>query len=133
MISGVAQVQVYGSQKYAVRIQLDPGAMASEGIGINEVADAVQNANVNLPVGTLYGANQAFTVQANGQLTDAAAYNPLIVTYRHGMPVRLEQIGRALDSVQNDKVAGWVKGNRAVVIAIQRQPGTNTVEVVATI
>ena len=110
MISGVAQVQVYGTQKYAVRIQLDPGEMASEGIGINEVAEAVENANVNLPVGTLYGANEAFTVQANGQLTDAAAYNPLIVTYRNGMPVRLNQIGRALDSVQNDKVAGWVQG-----------------------
>ncbi|HJU27835.1 MAG TPA: efflux RND transporter permease subunit, partial [Candidatus Binataceae bacterium] len=110
MISGVAQVSVYGSQKYAVRVQLNPWAMASRGVGINEVADAVRNANVNLPVGTLYGANKAYTVQANGQLTDAAAYSPLIVAYRNGMPVRLKEIGRALDSVQNDKVAGWVKG-----------------------
>jgi HAE1 family hydrophobic/amphiphilic exporter-1 len=130
MISGVAQVQVYGSQKYAVRIQLDPWEMATRGVGINEVADAVENANVDLPVGTLYGPHQAYTVQANGQLTDAAAYNPLIVAYRNGMPVRLNQIGRALDSVQNNRVAGWVKGDRAVVLAIQRQPGTNTVEVV---
>jgi HAE1 family hydrophobic/amphiphilic exporter-1 len=130
MISGVAQVQVYGSQKYAVRIQLDPKAMASRGVGIDQVADAVRNANVNLPVGTLYGRDQAYTVQANGQLTDGAAYAPLIVAYRNGMPVRLDQIGRALDSVQNDKVAGWVRGNRAVVLAIKRQPGTNTVEVV---
>jgi HAE1 family hydrophobic/amphiphilic exporter-1 len=130
MISGVAQVQVYGSQKYAVRIQLDPLAMASRGVGINEVATAIQNANVELPVGTLYGSKDAFTVQANGQLTDATAYNPLIVAYRNGMPVRLDQIGRALDSVQVDKVAGWVKGQRAIVLAIQRQPGTNTVEVV---
>ena len=76
MISGVAQVQVYGSQKYAVRIQVDPMAMATRGIGINEVADAIANANVDLPTGTLYGANQAFTVKANGQLTNAAAYNP---------------------------------------------------------
>jgi len=130
MISGVAQVQVYGSQKYAVRIQVDPQALAYRGIGINEVARAVQDANVDLPVGTLYGPNKAYTVQANGQLLDAAAYNPLIVTYRNGSPVRLDQIGRAVDSVQNNKVAGWVKGHRAVVLAIQRQPGTNTVEVV---
>ena len=130
MISGVAQVQVYGAQKYAVRIQVDPQALASRGIGINEVADAVANANVNLPTGTLYGAHQAFTVQANGQLFNAAAYRPLIVAYRNGSPVRLSDIGDAIDSVQDDKVAGWVKGNRAVVLAIERQPGTNTVEVV---
>jgi HAE1 family hydrophobic/amphiphilic exporter-1 len=130
MISGVAQVQVYGSQKYAVRIQLDPKALASRGIGIDQVAQAVENSNVNLPVGVLYGQKRAFTVQANGQLTDAAAYRPLIVAYKDGAPVRLEQIGRVLDSVQNDKLAGWVKGERAVVLAIQRQPGTNTVEVV---
>src|SRR5216684_467829 len=130
MISGVAQVQVYGSQKYAVRIQVDPQALAYRGIGINEVARAVQDANVDLPVGTLYGPHVAYTVQANGQLLDAAAYNPLIVAYHNGSPVRLEQIGRAVDSVQNNRVAGWVKGHRAVVLAIQRQPGTNTVEVV---
>jgi HAE1 family hydrophobic/amphiphilic exporter-1 len=130
MISGVAQVQVYGSQKYAVRIQVDPQALAYRGIGINEVARAVQDANVDLPVGTLYGPHVAYTVQANGQLLDAAAYNPLIVAYHNGSPVRLDQIGRAVDSVQNNKVAGWVKGHRAVVLAIQRQPGTNTVEVV---
>ncbi len=130
MISGVAQVEVYGSEKYAVRVQLNPEALAVHGIGINEVADAIANANVDLPTGTLYGANQAFTVQANGQLTDAAAYRPLIVAYRDGSPVRLRDLGRVLDSVQDDKVAGWVRGQRAVVLAIERQPGTNTVEVV---
>ncbi len=129
MIPGVAQVEVYGSQKYAVRIQLDPKAMASRGIGIDQVADAVRNANVELPVGTLYGPHHAFTVQANGQLTDAAAYQSLIVTYRNGMPVRLRDIGRALDDVQQNKVAGWIRGDRAIVLAIRRQPGTNTVEV----
>src|SRR5579859_4913746 len=130
MISGVAQVQVYGSQKYAVRVQVDPQALASRGIGINEVADAIANANVDLPTGTLYGANQAFTVQASGQLMDAAAYRPVIVAYRNGSPVRLQDVGHVLDSVQDDKVAGWVMGKRAVVLAIERQPGTNTVEVV---
>ena len=130
MIPGVAQVEVYGSQKYAVRIQLDPLALASHSIGIDQVADAVRNANVELPVGTLYGPHQAYTVQANGQLTDGPAYESVIVAFRNGMPVRLGQIGRAFDSVQNNKVAGWVRGNRAVVLAVQRQPGTNTVEVV---
>jgi HAE1 family hydrophobic/amphiphilic exporter-1 len=130
MISGVAQVQVYGSQKYAVRVQLNPRALATRGIGINEVAAAVQNANVNLPTGTLYGANQAFTVQASGQLTDAAAYRPLIVAYRNGMPVRLSELGNVIDGTENDKIASWYKDTRAIVLAIQRQPGTNTVEVV---
>ena len=85
--------------------------------------------NSNSPVGTLYGPHHAYTVQANGQLTDAAGYRSLIVVYRNGMPVRLNQIGRALDDVQQNKVAGWVRGDRAIVSAIKRQPGTNTVEV----
>jgi HAE1 family hydrophobic/amphiphilic exporter-1 len=130
MVSGVAQVAVYGMQKYAVRVQLDPKAMATRQIGIDEVASAIQQANVNLPTGTLYGIHKAFTVQATGQLTDAAAYRPLIVTYHNGSPVRLEALGRVLDSVQNDKVANWYNGHRGMVLAIQRQPGTNTVEVV---
>ena len=83
-VSGVAQVQVNGAQKYAVRVQADPQALASSGIGIDQVAAAVQGANVDLPTGTLYGAHQAFTVQANGQLTDAAASRPLIVSYKNG-------------------------------------------------
>ena len=130
MISGVAQVQVYGSQKYAVRIQLDPKALATRGIGINEVSQAIQEANVDMPTGTLYGPHQAFTVQAHGQLINAAAYRPLIIAYQNGSPVRIEDIGRVLDSVQNDKTAGWSNGERSVVLAVQRQPGTNTVQVV---
>jgi HAE1 family hydrophobic/amphiphilic exporter-1 len=130
MVSGVAQVSVYGMQKFAVRVQLDPKALATRKIGIDEVMDAIQQANVNLPTGTLYGEHKAFTVQATGQLNEAAAYRPLIVAYRGGSPVRLEQLGRVIDSVQNDKVANWYNANRAMVLAIQRQPGTNTVEVV---
>jgi HAE1 family hydrophobic/amphiphilic exporter-1 len=133
MVSGVAQVQVYGSQKYAVRVQLDPEALAVRQIGIDEAAAAVANANVNLPTGTLYGTHQAFTVQANGQLTDAAAYRPVIVAYRNGSPVRVQDIGRAIDSVENDKIASWYNTTRSIVLAIQRQPGTNTVEVVDSI
>lgn len=130
MISGVAQVQVYGGQKYAVRVQLDPRALASREIGIDEVAAAVQRGNVNLPTGVLWGTHQAVTVQASGQLNDAAAYRPLVVTYRNGSPVRLEELGRVIDSVENDKVAAWFNNDRAIMLAVQRQPGTNTVEVV---
>jgi len=133
MVSGVAQVQVYGSQKYAVRAQLNPRLLASRGIGIDEVAAAVAGANVNLPTGTLYGLNQAFTVQATGQLNDAAAYRPVIVAYRGGSPVRLQELGRVIDSVENDKVASWYRDTRAIILAVQRQPGTNTVEVVDSI
>jgi HAE1 family hydrophobic/amphiphilic exporter-1 len=130
MVSGVAQVQVFGSQKYAVRIQLDPRALATRGIGIDEVANAVANGNVNLPTGTLYGRFKAFQVGANGQLTDASEFGTLIVAYRNGSPVRISDIGRALDSVENDKSGAWYNGKRSITLAIQRQPGTNTVEVV---
>ncbi len=130
MVSGVAQVQVMGSQKYAVRVQLDPNALATRGIGIEEAQQAVQKANVNLPTGTLYGPDKAFTVQATGQLTTAGAYRPIIVAYRNGSPVRLEELGRVIDSVENDKVASWFNNTRSIILSIQRQPGTNTVEVV---
>jgi HAE1 family hydrophobic/amphiphilic exporter-1 len=129
-INGVAQVQVYGSQKYAVRIQLDPNLLASRGIALTDVEQAIGNANVNLPTGTLYGRDKATYVQATGQLTDAESYKPMIVTYRNGAPVRLEQLGRVFNSVQNDKVAAWYNGTRGVVLAVQRQPGTNTIEIV---
>ncbi|HLA40735.1 MAG TPA: efflux RND transporter permease subunit, partial [Candidatus Glassbacteria bacterium] len=129
MINGVAQVLIYGSQKYAVRIYLDPEAMASRGIGIDEVANAVRSANVNLPTGTLYGHYKAFTVQATGQLNRAEAYEPVIVAYRNGRPVRLREIGRVVNSVENDKTAAWYIKDRAIVLAVQRQPGTNTVAV----
>ncbi|HWI38961.1 MAG TPA: efflux RND transporter permease subunit [Burkholderiales bacterium] len=129
-ITGVAQVQVFGQQKYAVRVQVDPNALAARGVGINEVEQAVAQANVNLPTGTLYGKDRMFAVQATGQLNDAVAFRPIIVTYRNGAPVRLQELGRVVDSVQNDKVAAWFKGKRGIVLAIQRQPGTNTIEVV---
>ncbi len=130
MINGVAQVLVYGAQKYAVRVQLNPKALATLGIGLDDVEKAVARSNVNIPTGTLYGDRQAFTVQATGQLTEAASYRPLIVAYRNGSPVRLQDLGRVIDSVENDKVANWYNGSRAIMLAVQRQPGTNTVAVV---
>ncbi|HAK94186.1 MAG TPA: acriflavine resistance protein B [Planctomycetes bacterium] len=134
-VLGVAQVQVYGGQKYAVRVQLDPRELATRGIGIDEVQRAVQDANVNLPTGVLLGPERAYTVQAAGQLTTADAYRPIIVAYRGGKPVRLEELGRVFDSVENNRVAAWfidrrdAIDRRGIVLAIQRQPGTNTVEV----
>ena len=129
-VSGVAQVQVFGEQKYAVRAQLDPRALAARGIGIDEAMAAIQRGNVNMPTGLLTGAHKAFSVQANGQLLDSAAYRRLIVTYRNGSPVRLDELGNVMDSVQNDKVAMWYNNTRAEVLAIRKQPGTNTVQVV---
>jgi len=130
MISGIASVQVFGAQKYAVRIQVDPAALAAHGIGIDEVQRAVQQSNTNLPTGRLHGERQSFTVQSTGQLTNAAAYRPMIVQYRNGVPVRLEQLGNVIDNVEDDKAIAWYNGTRGMVLAISRQPGTNTVEVV---
>ncbi|HKH82357.1 MAG TPA: efflux RND transporter permease subunit [Gemmatimonadales bacterium] len=128
-IDGVAQVQVYGSMKYAVRIQLDPQQLSARSIGIDEVSRAVENGNVNLPTGTLWGTDKAYSVESQGQLTNAAAFGGLTVAYRDGAPVRLRDLGRVVDSVQDTKRASWFNGQRAVVLAIQRQPGTNTVAV----
>jgi HAE1 family hydrophobic/amphiphilic exporter-1 len=129
-ISGVAQVFLFGSQKYAVRVQVDPRALAARGIGLDEVEAAIARANVKKPTGSLYGEHQVVNVQSTGQLTDAAAYRPLVVAYRNGSPVRLEELARVVDGVQTDKVASWFNDDRAVVLAVQRQPGTNTIEVV---
>ena len=129
-VDGVAQVQVMGTQKYAVRVQLDPRALAARGIGIDEVQAALSDSNVNLPVGLLDGRDKAVTLQASGQLSDAAAFRRVIVTYRNGMPVRLGDLGRIVDSVQSDKDAGWFNDARSVILAVQRQPGTNTIEVI---
>ncbi len=129
-ISGVAQVSVYGSQKYAVRAQLDPKALASRRIGIDEVATAIGDANVNMPTGMLDGKKQAFTIEANGQMFNAASFRSMVVAYRDGSPVRLEEVGQVLDSVENTKTASWYNNTRAIVLAVQRQPGTNTIEVV---
>ena len=132
-IGGVAQVQVYGSQKYAARIQLDPQQLATRQLGLDQVQTAIQQGNVNLPTGSLSGANKSYTVQTNGQLEDAAAYKSLIVAYKDGSPVYLQQLGRIIDSVENDNIASWYNDTRAIILSIQRQPGTNTVQVVDTI
>jgi HAE1 family hydrophobic/amphiphilic exporter-1 len=153
MVNGVAQVTVYGSQKYAVRIQVDPESLAVKGLGIDEVANAIAQGNSNLPTGTLYSTQQNYTIEANGQLQNADDYRSLIVAYRNGNPIPLGEIAQVIDSVEDDKVANWYfkgtgknQGNgnlkesqestdknsatKGIVLAIQRQPGTNTVQVV---
>ncbi len=132
-IRGVAQVQIYGQQKRAVRIQVDPRRLAARGIGLDEVASAVQASNVNLPTGTLYGSNKAFTIEANGQLERAADYQSVIVAYRDGAPVRIRDVGTVIESVENDKVAAWNGKERAFVLAVMKQPGANTVDVADTV
>jgi len=129
MVGGVSQVLVYGAQKYAVRLQLDPGQLATRGIALEDVAAAVTNQNVNMPTGVLYGPKTALTVQATGQLDNAQEFGDVIVAYRNGAPVHLDEVGRVTDDVQNNKTASWYNGERSIVLAIQRQPGTNTVEV----
>jgi HAE1 family hydrophobic/amphiphilic exporter-1 len=129
MVNGVSRVQVYGAQKYAVRVQLDPNQLSAHGVGIDDVQHAIEKANSNLPTGKLYGERQAFTVMSSGQLTNAAVFRPVIVAYRSGTPIRLEQLGNVVDDVENNKDASWYDGTRGIILAIQKQPGTNTVEV----
>src|SRR5437870_10872610 len=133
MVEGVSQVQVYGAMKYAVRAQMDPNALADRGIGVDDVDAAIRSANPNTPTGTLYGKFSNMTVQTNVQLDNAAQFRTLIVAYRNGAPVRLEEVANVLDSVENNKVASWFNGRRSVTMAVQRQPGTNTVAVVDSI
>lgn len=129
-VDGVAQVQVMGTQKYAVRVQLDPRALAARGIGIDEVRTALNSNNVNLPAGTLDGASKSVTLQATGQLRSADGFRKVIVSYRNGAPVRLDDVANVVDSVQNDRIAGWFNRDRSIILFVQRQPGTNTIKVV---
>jgi HAE1 family hydrophobic/amphiphilic exporter-1 len=131
MVAGVAQVLVYGAQKYAVRLQLDPGQLATRNIALEDVAAAVSQQNVNMPTGVLNGPREALTVQATGQLENASQFGEVIVAFRNGAPVHLGDIGRITDDVQNNKTASWYNGERSIVLAVQRQPGTNTVDVAA--
>jgi HAE1 family hydrophobic/amphiphilic exporter-1 len=129
MVSGVAQVNIFGSQKFAVRVDVDPRELAARSIGIDEVANAINNANSNLPTGTIYG-ERTFVVRSNGQLMRAAAYGPTIIAYRNGMPVRLDEVAHVYDGVENDKTASWQNGERCIYLPVQKQPGVNVVETV---
>ena len=132
-IPGVAQVQVYGAQKFAVRVQVDPEAAAARGLSLDDVRTAVGKANSSVPVGTLTGPHQNVILQASGQLEKAADYRSVVVAWRNGAPVKLDEIARVIDSVENNKIASWFNGERSIVLGIQRQPDANTVEVVDSI
>jgi HAE1 family hydrophobic/amphiphilic exporter-1 len=130
MVTGVAQVNVFGAQKFAVRVDIDPTQLAARQIGIDEVARAINGSNVNRPTGTLYGPNRNFVVQSSGQLLSADQYRPIVVAYRSGNPVRLEEVARVYDGVENPRNLSWYNGTPALYLGVQRQPGTNTVDVV---
>jgi len=130
MITGVAQVQIYGSQKFAVRVQTDPSRLAQMGIGLDEIARAITRGNVKQPTGTLWGHHEVFNIQTNDQLVNAEAWKPLIISYNKNAPVRLKDVATVSDSVENDKIANWVKGDRAISLAIIKQPNTNTIKII---
>jgi hydrophobe/amphiphile efflux-1 (HAE1) family protein len=129
MVSGVARVRVFGAQKYAVRVQADPEKLAARQVDLEEVRNALASGSVNLPAGSLYGFNKAYTVDSTSQLTSASQFARLIVTYRNGSPVHLDELGNVLDSVSDNKTIFWINQDRSVVLAVQKQPGTNTVAV----
>jgi hydrophobic/amphiphilic exporter-1 (mainly G- bacteria), HAE1 family len=129
-LKGVAKVGIFGAQKYAVRIDVDPRQLATREMDFDQLASAVGRGSVNRPTGTLYGPDRTFAVKSDGQLTTAAGFKTLVVAYRNGRPVRLEEVARVYDGVENDKTASWYNESRTIYLAVQRQPGTNTVEIV---
>src|SRR6185437_9558539 len=129
MVSGVAQVQVNGSKKYAVRVQADPEKLASREVGLEEIRDALSHQNINLPAGSLYGWTKSYTIQSDSQLTAAAQFRPMIITYRNGSPVRLDDVATVFDSVTSERSTFWVDDEPSIILAIRKQPGANTIEV----
>jgi HAE1 family hydrophobic/amphiphilic exporter-1 len=129
-LPGVAQVLIYGAQKFAVRVQADPEALAMRGLSLEDVRTAVARANSSAPVGTITGPKQNITLEATGQMTRAAQYRDVVVAWRNGSPVKLNEVARVIDSVENNQIATWFNDTRAITLAIQRQPDANTVEVV---
>jgi len=129
-VNGVAQVIVFGAQKYAVRVFINPEALSKRGLGLDRVVSAIQNANSNLPSGVLQGSVRSFTVKSSGKLERASGFNDLVITYQDGMPVRLSDVGWAEDGIENARVKSWLNGERNIGLGVFRQPGANTVEVV---
>lgn len=130
MVEGVAQVNVFGSQKYAVRVRVDPRKLAATNTSIDQVSNAISNGTVKLPTGALQGPHGFSNIQANDQLLSSREMAPLIVTTKNGIPVRLSQLGEVQDSVENTLVTNFTKHGRAIVLAVQRQPGTNVVQII---
>jgi HAE1 family hydrophobic/amphiphilic exporter-1 len=129
MVDGVSQVNVFGSAKYAVRVELDPAQLTSRGLSISQIAQAIRTNNVTMPTGVLYGKSRTLTIQATGQLENADQFRRMVVANINGAPIHLGDLGRVYDGIQNYRNASWYNGERAIVLAVMRQPGTNTVEV----
>jgi hydrophobe/amphiphile efflux-1 (HAE1) family protein len=129
-ISGVGLVGIGGQQKPAIRVQVDPQALANRGISLEDVRNVVAQANVDLPKGTLTSLRQTYTLNTNDQLVKPEAYEDLIVAYRNGSPVRIRDIGKAIDGPENNLIAGFYNGQRAIILAVQRQPGANVIDTV---
>ena len=129
-LPGIAQVLVYGAQKFAVRVQVDPVAAAARNVSLDDIRGVVAKANSSAPVGSLEGKQRTVTLLATGAMEHAADYRNVVVAYRNGAPIKLNEVARVIDSVENDKIATWYNNSRAIVLAIQRQPDANTVEVV---
>ena len=132
-LKGVAQVGIFGAQKYAVRIDVDPRQLATRQMDFDQLASAVGRGSVNRPTGTLYGPDRTFAVKTDGQLTNAEGFRQLVIAYSKGRPVRLDEVAHVYDGVENDKTASWYNESRTIYLAVQRQPGTNTVEIVDSI
>jgi hydrophobe/amphiphile efflux-1 (HAE1) family protein len=129
MVSGVARVQVFGAAKYAVRVDADPLKLAAHQLDLESIRGALGTGSINLPAGSLYGLSKAYTVQSDSQLTNAAQFGQLIVTYKDGAPVRLNEVAHVFDSVSDTKSIFWINAKRSMVLAVQKQPGSNTVAV----
>jgi len=129
-IPGVAQVSIYGAQKFAIRVQADPEAAAARGLSLEDIRTAIARANSSTPVGTLNGPKQDVALQASGQMDKAIDYRQVVVAWRNGSPVKLDEVARIYDSVENDKIASWLNDERSIVLGIQKQPDANTVAVV---
>ena len=129
-ITGVAQIQFWGQQRYAVRVQVDPGRLVTRNISLDEVERAIRAGNSNLPTGSLSGPAKETAIKTTGSLNGAHAYNDIVVAYRNGAPVRIKDIGTAVDFVEQDKTSTWFGKEQGMMMAVYRQPGSNIVDIV---
>jgi multidrug efflux pump subunit AcrB len=129
MVNGVSQVQVYGPEDPAIRVQADPARLAAYGLDLEQIRTALSSNSANLPTGTMYGDARDYSLQANSQLMSADQFSQLVVAYRDGVPLRLNQVAAVFNSSTNNKRTFWINGRRSIILAVRKQPGANTVEV----
>jgi multidrug efflux pump subunit AcrB len=129
MVNGVSQVEVYGPERPALRVQVDPARLAAYSLDFEQIRSAITTNSASLPTGTLYGNARDYSLQANSQLTTADQFSNLVVTYRNQLPLHISQVANVLNSSSNDKRTFWINGQRSVILAVRKQPGANTIEV----